>query len=184
MRGSKGSPVLYKKKPLSSKEVFFLFHRSYTLFLRWHRCATVNLVWTDVFIDSVSSINSILQSDNKLSFLRANVGILSFAFTFPRTIVDCVTARDCAHEIETFLRLKCFYFVIFLQRFGLRHTRKLDAISFSVFQIRISQVQQSSLFLPHFGPLTCFSTCVNTSVFFNMGNWNLWRSSPWWLIDS
>ena len=141
MRGSKGSPVLYKKKkPLSSKEEFFLLRRSYTLFLTWRRFVTVNLVCTDVFIDSMSSINSILQSDNKLSFLRANVGILSFAFTFPRTIVDCVTARDCAHEIETFLRLKCFYFVIFLQRFGLRHTRKLDTIILSVFQIRTSQV--------------------------------------------
>ena len=94
--------------------------------------------------------------------------ILYFTFTLLRTIVDCVTARDCAHEIETFLRLKSFYFVIYLQRLDLRHTQKLLCLHVGIPDQNLSELG-TEFYLPDPFPLsTCFSICLGTS-FVNMG---------------
>ena len=75
------------------------------------------------------------------------------SLTLFRTIIDCVTERDCAQEIEMFRRLKSFHFVIYLHRLDLRQRRKFlhfHVIVLTVFQNETHQVEQSSISLPHF----------------------------------
>ena len=92
-------------------------------------------------------------------------------------------------DIETFLRLKCFYFVIYHQRLDLCHTRKTSLPPRNYFVgIPVQNLPGSTEFcLPApYPPSTCFSTGLSTSYFLTwvkhvtvvslMASWQL---TPW-----
>ena len=139
-------------------------------------CVTVNLVWTALVIDSVSSIDSILQLDNQTPLLKTQCRPFSLSVSLCGGLLSIVWPHVIART-KSRRSYACN---------DLRHTLKrlsLHVIILTVFnQNSPGRTEYYPPPPPQLTPTTCFSTSLSTSCFEH--GWNPWRSCPWWLSDS